>query len=397
MKHSWGHKLVGNCYAGKRRLNPLEYCTAYLTYENTSVSTIIRDNTQYNIPTTKSPTSKFDPRNLGFRYNVRYEPVMSFKDYYFDTADVDLWNERGINCFMGLCEMYFTGPTYINNLCVVPLKRHPEKPDPNPEPDPEIDLKKGRVEYEFLDANSTDILNDYLIDPMHFTGVWPYTPSDPETVQKVAGWMYSNKAVLQPYQAVDFYEDSESTINRSTATSTQLNWLPFKDELKVYDIEENEIGKFDGLAFIVFFGEQHFNLPFNTYLENCYNPETDTYDAPCPHENEYVDTDFSGLIFDPTTDPPQFFDPTLQYYGAQVNIYLTGNGIKSPKIGSMRFYAPNRGEFYDPAYNYFNVLFERGLSTSYIIPFDFKILPSQGGGTQIRHLPLSNLKLNIGA
>ncbi len=185
--------------------------------------------------------------------------------------------------------------------------------------------------------------------------------------------MYTNTNISQPYFTESYYEDGESPIDRSNALTTQLNFLPFVNPLQVYNKSESPIGQFDGLAFVVFYGEIAFKLPFNDFPR------------------------FEGLIFDPATFPPSYMDPTVQMIGLEVNIFLAGVGIKSPRIGRLRWWLPNRGSLNDPTYNYFTMTFEHGLSTSYIMPMNFDIKPSQGGGIQTKNLPLSNLKVTIGA
>ena len=363
MKHGWGLKLLGTCFAARRRFNPIGVCTAYVTFENSTVSTLRNDNTQwYNL--TPVPEAKYDRTIFGSAYNRRYMPSTSFPDYYFDTSDVNSWNMRGYGGFPPLYALEFTGPKYKNTLAVIPLTKHTINPIEN--------LKVGRLGYNFLDANATDI-GSALVDPLEYVGVYPYTPQDGVTVQMPGGWMYSNTNVDQPYLTESTYEGSGSSIDRTTALTTQLNYLPFVDPLRVYNASDVLAGQFDGLAFTLFYGELAFKLPFNDLPE------------------------YEGLIADPATDPAVAMDPTVQMIGLEINIFLAGSGIPSPRIGRLRWWLPNRGNLNDPTYNYFTTCFEHGLTTSYIMPMSFRIRPSQGGGTQSRNLPLSNLKVTVGA
>jgi hypothetical protein len=306
---------------------------------------------------------------LGYAYNIFYQPTTTFANYYFDIADINTWNWRGSGCFFGLCEFEYLGPTYSNQLAVIPLLRHPTTPDAG--------LKQGRLDYEWLDANATNI-GSSLTDPLHFTGTYPFIVPDTTNLQSPAGWMYSNTDMPEPYLAADFFEDGGGTIDRSTVTSTQLNFLPFETELKVYNLDSELIGAFDGLAFVIYFGEMHFALPFNDPARG-----------------------YEGLIPDPTSeaDPPADMNPTFQLIGLEIDIYLAGTtaAVKSPRIGRLRFWCPNRGESNDPTLNYFNYLFSYARSTSYKLPMLFNILPSQSTAPQTRYLPLSNLKINVSA
>lgn len=372
MKHSWGHRVIGNCYSAKRRLNVLDSCTAYVSFYNYFTTMPVTNQTQYYLNGYNyniSPKPKFNEKFNGYNYNTSYMPDISFPDYYFDTTQLNTWNTRTWSPFDPLpyTQTYF-GPIFANNSCVIPLTKNPETPA--------LGLKLDRPLYKFLDADPANILSS-LQDPLHFTGVYPYSPTDQVTLQKPAGWMYTNTAVPEPYGTTYFYEDGGSSIDRSKQTTSQLNYLPFKDALNVYNKNETLISTYDGLAFVIYFGEMHFNLPFN--------------DLPT----------FEGLIPDPA-ELAADCDPTLQYFGIEVDIFLTSTSaptVKSPRIGRLRWWRNNRPTVslptFNPEWNYFNILFEMGI-TSYVVPSYFKVLPSQGGGTAFRKLVLSNLQVNIG-
>ena len=368
MQHTYGLKLPSTCFSSQRRFNPMEVCTAYVSYENTTESTGRTQQTQYYI-LGPSPTSAFNSKTIGYAYNIFYQPSTVFNNYYFDKDDVDLWNFRGSGCFMGICAFEYLGPTYSNNCTIIPLAKHPTTPATG--------LKQGRLDYNWLNADPVNI-GSSLIDPLHFTGVYPFILPDTETLHAPAGWMYSNTNVPEPYRASRYYEDGGGTIDRSSVSTTQLNFLPFADTLRVYDLNSTLIGGFDGLAFIVYFGEMHFALPFDDEQRG-----------------------YEGLIPDPLSeaDPPDRMNPTFQLIGLEIDIYLAGTttAVKSPRIGRLRFWCPNRSAIADPTLNYFNFLFSYARSTSYVMPMLFNILPAQATAPQTRYLPISNLKVNIGA
>ncbi|CAB4165372.1 hypothetical protein UFOVP822_41 [uncultured Caudovirales phage] len=361
MIHGYGLKINGTCYGGGRRFLPMGICTAYVTYDAASVSTARENLSQWKNNTTQGEYPQYDRALTGRSYNETYIQTTSFSNYYFDIDDINSWAVRGVNCFgyPPLCMYEFIGPKFKNTLAVIPLSQHKKNPEV---------LKQGRLTYSFLNADSV-VTQSPLLDPLEFSGVYPYAPDDPETVRDPAGWMYSNTNVAEPYLAQTNYEGSGSQIDRSTADSTQLNFLPFVNPLRVFDLEENLIGEFNGLAFILFYGETAFKLPF--------------VDLP----------EYNGLL--PT------FSPGVQSISLEANIFLAGEGVLSPRIGRLRWSLKNEGSFNDPALNYFTTYFEKAFSQSYIMPMDLKVRPSQlTEGDPISRdvkIPMSNIKIMVGA
>ena len=93
--------------------------------------------------------------------------------------------------------------------------------------------------------------------------------------------------------------------------------------------------------------------------------------------------------------------PSYQTIGLEVNIFLAGKNVLSPRIGRMRFFLQNRGVKNDPANNYFTTFFMKNESASYLMPMNFNIRPSQlnagDDSTKTVNLPFSNLKVMVGA
>lgn len=362
MKHGYGIKIDGTCYGNARRFSPMGDCTAYITFDDDPVSTITRPLTQWKNSTDKMPAPFYDNILPSLSYNEKYIKNTFFPNYYFDINDINKWNVRGINCYGDppLCDYEFSGPKFKNTLAVIPLSEHKTNPI--------TALKNGRLSYNFLDADPTDIQSD-LIDPLEFSGVYPYSPEDSETIRKPAGWMFSNKNVPEPYYTETNYEGGKGKIDRSTANTTQLNFMPFTESLNVFDLNEKLIGEFDGLAFVLFYGEMAYKLPFDDFPQ------------------------YNGLISNVL--------PSYQTIGLEVNIFLAGKNVLSPRIGRMRFFLQNRGVKNDPANNYFTTFFMKNESASYLMPMNFNIRPSQlnagDDSTKTVNLPFSNLKVMVGA
>lgn len=336
-------------------------CTAYVTYDAASVSTVREDLSQWKNNTTQGDYPHYDRVMLGPSYNESFIVDTVFDDYYFDVSDINSWADRGINCSGDppLCQYIFTGPKFKNTLAVIPLSQHKKSVGV---------LKQGRLSYNFLNADPVRIQSS-LLDPLEFSGVYPYSPDDSETIRDPAGWMYSNTNVSEPYLTEINYEGSASSIDRTTVDSTQLNFLPFVNPLRVYDLEENLIGEFDGLAFVLFYGETAFKLPFVDFPE------------------------YNGLFGNSS--------PTVQTIGLEANIFLAGQGVLSPRIGRLRWSLKNEGSFNDPALNYFTTIFEKTLSQSYVMPMELKVKPSQlneGDPAALSvKIPMSNIKITVGA
>lgn len=363
MKHGYGIKINGTCYGTDRRFSPMGDCTAYITFDNAPISTLRTNLNQWRNSNERVGESVYDQRLSGLSYNEKNSQKTSFSNYYFDIDDINSWGVRGVNCFgePPLCMYEFVGPKFKNHLAVIPLSEHKVNPISS--------LKKGRLAYNFLDADPTDI-QSLLVDPLEFSGVYPFSPEDSETVRKPAGWMFSNKNVPEPYYTEINYEGGKGKIDRSTANSTQLNFMPFLNPLRVFDLDEKLIGEFDGLAFVLFYGETAFKLPI--------------VDLP----------EYNGMFSN--------LSASAQNIGLEVNIFLAGKNVLSPRIGRMRWYLENKGLANNPENNYFTTFFRKNtLSTAYIMPMSLKVRPSQLdlGDDAIKDvvLPLGNLKIMVGA
>lgn len=383
MIHGYGLKINGTCYNGARRFTPMRECTAYITFDNDELNLTSTDFTQAaNLARTRR--SQFDNTVRGQPYNCTpQQSPTSFPNYYFDKTEVASWGFRGVDCSpdFSSCALRFRGPKFRNNLAVIPLKKHSANP-----------LKQGRLTYDFLNSRPSDThsaLENMLaftgeLDPLEFAGFYPYAPGDPLTIQKPAGWMYSNTNVPEPYFTQNNYEAGGGSIDRTTANNKQLNFMPFLDPLHVYNLNEVQIGQFDGLAFVLFFGEMAFKYPVLGLPE------------------------YDGLLKDfmeaENNFAPPYMNPTWQYFGLELNIFLAGDGVPSPRIGRQRFMMPNRDGLFsrqnNPAANYFSLHFKPFQYDSIDMPMNFSVKPSQvleGDPILPIKLPFSNLTVMVGA
>jgi len=380
LKHGYGLKLNGSCSQVQRRFLPMTVCTAYVTFDHASINPLQTGLSQWKNGETRIDEIVYDQTVHGSFYNCHaLQDQIEFNNYFFNKSEIDAWADRGyLNCSedpnaFPRCELNFSGPKFKNNFAVIPLTQHKINPISK--------LKKGRLSYNFLDLRLSDNFGPTSEDPMEFAGVYPYSPDDSETIRKPAGWMYSNRIVPEPYFTEINYEGGLGKVDRSSVDTMQLNFLPFLDPLNVYDLNEKFLGQFDGLSFVLFYGETAFKLP--------------VVDLP----------EFQGVFFEQTQATSGYTNPSWQTIGLEANIFLTGKNIPSPRIGRLRWYLQNRVDRFlpknDPATNYFTTYFKQDYGDAVTMPINFKIRPSQLGeeepSTKVSNICLSNLKIMVGA
>ena len=138
------------------------------------------------------------------------------------------------------------------------------------------------------------------------------------------GWCYTNHNVPEPMKAQVYYEDGHKAgmpdiqIDKDHQNMHE-NWMPFCNPLRVYNTSGNQIGTFDGIAFIVFFNAAGVKDPINP-------PDDFTVKA-------------AGVNW------PKL-NPTRQILNLEVWFYLSGNGIKSPRVATARYWSYTRGLSY---------------------------------------------------
>lgn len=138
-----------------------------------------------------------------------------------------------------------------------------------------------------------------------------------------AKWIWHNKGIEQPFNAWDFWEDT-GVDPVKVSTSWFLDLLPFCTPLNGYTVGGTYLGQYIGYTHMVF-------LNNNIYMCGN-NPEG------------------GGLPEDPTidpTDPPTYVKRYQDAMSIDVHWYMVGTGyLKSPRLGSMRFWRPNTATGY---------------------------------------------------
>lgn len=133
-----------------------------------------------------------------------------------------------------------------------------------------------------------------------------------------AGFLWANKGVSEPFNAVNYYEDSGT--NPPTTDVYNNNIIPFCSPLNVYNSSGTLLGQYIGYTMMYYFG-----MAFLKYPIPGFKPE------------DYYSTS-------PT--PPEV-TPTFQFFSTDCHIFLvaapaSGQVLKSPKIGSSRYWVYNK-------------------------------------------------------
>lgn len=135
-----------------------------------------------------------------------------------------------------------------------------------------------------------------------------------------AGFFWTNKGLVEPFLAVDYYEDSGQ--NPITSDIYNQNIIPFCSPMNVWNEFGNIIGQYIGYTFIFNFAPAYVRLPTKK------NSPDDYY-------------------IDPPTVPATKVDPTNQFFSLDCHLFLVASpayagALKSPKLNSIRYWFYNK-------------------------------------------------------
>lgn len=133
-----------------------------------------------------------------------------------------------------------------------------------------------------------------------------------------AGYVWTNKDVPEPFNAVNYYEDSGASPPTSDVYNKQI--IPFCSPLNAYNSSGTLLGQYIGYTMMFYFG-----MAFLKYPIPGFKP-TDYYS---------------------TSPTPPEVTPTFQFFMIDCHLFLTGlsasgQTLKSPKIGSARYWTYNK-------------------------------------------------------
>jgi hypothetical protein len=133
-----------------------------------------------------------------------------------------------------------------------------------------------------------------------------------------ANYFWTNKDVAEPFNAVQYYEDSGT--NPTKVDSYNQNFIPFCTPVNTYSSDGTLLGQYIGYTLIFYFG-----MAFVKY--------------PIPG---FKDVDY----YSPLAIKPEI-NPIYQLFSVDCHLFMVGSAasgqtLKSPKIGSSRYWVYNR-------------------------------------------------------
>jgi hypothetical protein len=196
----------------------------------------------------------------------------------------------------------YHGFRYANAICSIPLRKKYSQFKP---------YFKNFTEVDWTNWKQGDVAEGQ--DEYGYVGDDPLGNIYNNGGEYSAPMMYT-RGVQEPFLGQEFYEDTESQINKSMSKN-KIGFLPFCDPIKIYDAGGNHTGYTDGMAFQVFI--------FRSTVKNRFLPL---------------------YYYTKTTNPTlKYLDTHLQYYTIELWTYLSCYGInkniiKSPRIFTHRWF-----------------------------------------------------------
>lgn len=265
---------------------------------------------------------------------------------YFNAGDLAPWRERKIIGPMDPYNNRASGPAVHQAHMVTEVRRRLKR-----SASPNNNNYSGRYSFDFTDAaaplsNQPDWMG-FLHPAMYF---------------------WTNKDVPEPFLAVDYYEDSGASPAKTD--SYNQNFIPFCSPVNTYTSGGMLLGQYIGYTMMFYFG-----MAFIKYPIPGFKPE------------DYYSTS-------PT--PPEV-TPTFQFFSIDCHLFMVGNAasgqtLKSPKIGSSRYWIYNKdGTTWNICDQYMYMLC--GLLTS---NWKFNVTFNHvGGSSEVIKFNPSNLQIYI--
>lgn len=197
------------------------------------------------------------------------------------------------------------------------------------------------------------------------------------------GWCFTNRNITEPLLGYDYYEDARKPsepipiINRN-GRLIQEDWFPFCNRISVFSKKGVRLGWFDGITMMAFFNAAAVKNPMKPPLDRTLYPDL---------ENKTPS-----------------LNPERQILNLEVWFYLTGIGIKSPRVATIRFWTYTKGISYlDSGSNDlpFNPYMFMNAQKDCDIYIKAKILKNSNNPNSLEEIgvkiPLSSLHFFIGA
>lgn len=264
---------------------------------------------------------------------------------YFNAADLVNWRERKI---IGPSDPYnnrASGPAIQQAHMVTMVRRRLKGASPNNA------NYANRYGFYFTDAstaysNQADWLG-FLHPGMYF---------------------WTNKDVSEPFNAVNYYEDSGT--NPTKTDVYNQNFIPFCTPVNTYSSDGTLLGQYIGYTFIFYFGMAFLKYPIPGFKPPDY---------------------YSTLPI-----PPDI-TPTFQLFSVDCHMFMvasaaSGQTLKSPKIGSTRYWTYNKdGTTWNICDQYMYIL-----NGAFNSNWKFNVIFNHvGGGSEIILFNPSNLRVYV--
>lgn len=179
---------------------------------------------------------------------------------------------------------------------------------------------------------------------------------------------WTNKNVPEPFSAVSYYEDGGA----SAATSDVYNQgiIPFCSPVNAYSSDGTLLGQYVGYTFMFYFGMAYLKYPIPGFKPPDYYSTSPT--------------------------PPEV-NPTYQFFSTDCHLFLVaspaaGQTLKSPKIGSIRYWTYNKdGTTWNIGDQYMYIL-----NGAFRSQWKFNVAFNHvGGGSETILFNMSNLQVYV--
>lgn len=294
-------RLQGSCYNSVLSGDQLGQATAHIVWGVNDVAgpqtNITSSGCWYDSTHTSYPMAAKLAGKTSYAYG--YMPQTGSKElpseWYFDLAELDskVGPYKIGNPFFPIYSRTIKGFRFKNNQCILPLVKKRSNRTP---------IMKG-----FTDVYWTDY---YPQDPLQADIGKDWLGNIYNDGDSASQYMMYSSGVKEPFLGEEFYENTETTIDKSKA-DYQVGFAPFCDTIKIYNSSNVQIGLADGIAFQLFI--------FNGMLKDRLKP-----------------------VLNPT-DPTKYLNTELQYFSIELWSYLSvtslpGYTIKSPRLFTQRWW-----------------------------------------------------------
>lgn len=264
---------------------------------------------------------------------------------YFQAANLAPWRERKIIGPMDPYNNRASGPAVQQAHMVTMVRRRLKGASPN------NNAYANRYGFYFTDASTAFNNQPDWLGFMH-----------------PANYFWTNKDVAEPFNAVQYYEDSGT--NPTKVDSYNQNFIPFCTPVNTYSSDGTLLGQYIGYTMIFYFGMAFVKYPIAGFKDVDY---------------------YSPLAIKPE------ITPTYQLFSVDCHLFMVGSAasgqtLKSPKIGSSRYWVYNRDSTTWNICDQYMYMLCGALTSNWKFNVTFNYV---GGGSEIILFNPSNLQIYV--